>query len=380
MHPARRRRRRDGFARTRDGRGARSGGPRRRGAGRSPRTRRPRRRRLVGRGQRLVSNDTLGRSDASARRDRHPGLGCRPLRGGHGPHSLPPIGLSHRLRGSLALLLDRPRNGGDLSLLCGWLRDLGGGRLVDRLRDFRLCHLDHRRRRWRGRRWRGRRWRGRGRLQEAIALRPPPDAVGLSLDDARGVGLDPDAERETEFERLLVGQPELFGEFMDADLAWQTVPPSGLCCAVARPGSVPRARRPRIPKPTDLARLNISPQRLGEGAAALGRFEAGDVVAQPGAPARAGTEPQCAAPGHANPPHLLAGATGAAADAGADRAQTLSARSAGASAEEAPLWSWAMAAVQASALTASPPSAGCQSCSPVAGSMIHSPSAHSTSP
>ena len=234
--------------------------------------------------------------------------------------------------------------------------------------------------RWRGRRWRGRRWRGRGRLQEAIALRPPPDAVGLSLDDARGVGLDPDAERETEFERLLVGQPELFGEFMDADLAWQTVPPSGLCCAVARPGSVPRARRPRIPKPTDLARLNISPQRLGEGAAALGRFEAGDVVAQPGAPARAGTEPQCAAPGHANPPHLLAGATGAAADAGADRAQTLSARSAGASAEEAPLWSWAMAAVQASALTASPPSAGCQSCSPVAGSMIHSPSAHSTSP
>ena len=47
------------------------------------------------------------------------------------------------------------------------------------------------------------------------------DAVGLRLDDARGVALHPDPQRFAEVERLLVRQPELSGQLVDADLRWQ---------------------------------------------------------------------------------------------------------------------------------------------------------------
>ena len=70
-------------------------------------------------------------------------------------------------------------------------------------------------------------------------------------------------------------------------------------------------------------------------------------------------------------------------DAGTDRAQAVSgccARGSASPASEPSARSCAMAAVHASALIASPPSAGCHRCSPVSGSVIHSPSAHSTSP
>ena len=272
----------------------------------------------------VVPDDTLGRSDAAARGDRH--LGHGGLLGGYGARGRGLGGL--RLRGDgCRRSLGFPRHflglrlggwGGDRH--CGFrgrsrfgrprgrrrLHEFSHRRLVLRRRGLRLIELDHR--------------RGRGRrLEQAIALGPPPDPVGLGFHNARGVGLDPDAEREAEFERLLVGQPELLGELMDADLSWQRVPPSGLR-AVCGPGSVPGARRPRTPKPIDLAPPNVSPQSPPEGPAAPSRVEAGDVGAEPGAPARSGPEPQPAARGHANPEHLRAGSTGATTDTGADGA------------------------------------------------------------
>lgn len=268
----------------------------------------------------VVADDTLGGSNAAARGDRHLGLGGLHL--GHGVHG--------RSLGDLMLLGDggrldslgfarhflklrrRGRDGDRLHRFrrrCGLrgrsrLGRRGHCRLVLRQRSLRLLDLDHRRRRW---------------LEQTIALGPPPDPVGLGLHNARGVGLDPDAEREAEFERLLVGQPELLGELMDADLSWQRWPPSGLR-AVCRPRSVPGARRPRTSKPTDLARPNVSPKSPPEGPAASSRVEAADVGAEPGTTARAGPEPQLTARGHANPEHLRAGAAGATADTGADRA------------------------------------------------------------
>ena len=95
MHAARRRRRRDGFSRTRDGRAPRSQGPGRRGTGGRPLTSLPKRWRRFGDRRRFVSDDTLGRGDAAARGDRHPGFGrarSRPGRGRRGLHHLWPIG------------------------------------------------------------------------------------------------------------------------------------------------------------------------------------------------------------------------------------------------------------------------------------------------
>ena len=376
MHAARRRRGRDGFARTRDGRAPRSEGPGRRGAGGRPLTNLPLWWRLFGRGLRFVSDDTLGRGDAAARGDRHPGFGRPLFRPGRGPRGVRhpwTIGTGQR-RGLLRLLLIGlvgPQDGWALGRRRRRLPGCGGlvtDRLVNRLRGLRRRELDHRR-------------RGR-RLQQTVARCPSPDAVGLGFDNARGVGLDPDAEREAKVERLLIGQRELLGELMDADLAWQSVPPSGPCRAAARPGSVPRTRQPRLLKPIDLDRLNVSPEGPRERSTAPGRVQAGNVVAQPGTAPRPGAEAQSAARVHAHPPQLRAGPASTAADAGANGAQTLSVRSAGISAPLASgaAWSWAAATAQARALTASPPSAGRHSCSPVAGSVIHSPSAHSTSP
>ena len=168
----------------------------------------------------------------------------------------------------------------------------GDGLPVRRLLRLRLHRLDRGRRRrrgwrrrgWRRRRRRRRRWR---RLQQAVALRPSPDPVGLGLDNARGMRLHSDAERDAKIERLLICQSELFGELMDADLAWQRMPPSGPAGAATRPGNAPRAQRPRLPKPSDLARLHVSPQGPYEGAAVFGQVEAGNVLAQPGTPPRA---------------------------------------------------------------------------------------------
>ena len=310
MHPARRRRRRYGLARTRDGRAARPERPgRRSGRGRSL-TRRARRGLLLSRRLRFLSHHPLGGRNAAAGGDSHLGLRRRLSGDGRRGRSLRRFGLPgvdcRRLDGLALRLVGLRRHSRNLGRLFGrgGLDWLDGGGLDVGLRGRRLLDLDHRRRR---------------RLQQAVALCPSPDAVGLGFHDARRVGLDPDTERETEFERLLVGQPELLGELMDADLAWQRVPPSGLLRAVTWSGNVPRTRRPRIPKPIDVARSNVSPKGPPESATAPGRVEAGDVGAQPGSPPRSRPEPQLAARGHANSPHLRARAAGATADAGPDR-------------------------------------------------------------
>ena len=274
--PARRGRRRDGLARTGDGRGSGSHRSSRRGARGRPLTRRTRWSLLLRRRVGVVADDALGGSDAAAGGDRHLGFGG-PLGGRR---------FSGRGLGRLRLGGDGCRSSLGLGRhhrglrLCGWDGDRLYRRRGHRSRRGLGRHRSRRglgRRRGRGglgRRRRGRRSRlGLGlrglrlldldhrwgrRLQQPVAFGPPPDPVGLGLDNARGVGLDPDAERETEFERLLVAQPELFGELMDADLAWQKVPPSGLS-AVCGPGIVPGTRRPRTPKPIYLARPNVSP-------------------------------------------------------------------------------------------------------------------------
>ena len=62
------------------------------------------------------------------------------------------------------------------------------------------------------------------RSQQTVILGASSDSVGLSFDDARRMRLDADAERDTKIKRLLIGQLELFGELVDADLAWQYCP------------------------------------------------------------------------------------------------------------------------------------------------------------
>jgi len=57
----------------------------------------------------------------------------------------------------------------------------------------------------------------------SLALRLAADAVGLGVDDARRVALHPDPERVTEIERLLVGEPELSGQLVHADLRCQVL-------------------------------------------------------------------------------------------------------------------------------------------------------------
>ena len=86
-----------------------------------------------------------------------------------------------------------------------------------------------------------RRWR---RLQQPVAVGSPPHPVGLGLDDARGMRLDSDAERDAKIKRLLICQPELLGELVDADLAWQRVPP------FRESGWRDRPARDRSPGPT----------------------------------------------------------------------------------------------------------------------------------
>jgi hypothetical protein len=58
--------------------------------------------------------------------------------------------------------------------------------------------------------------------RQPVALGAAADAVGLRLLDARGVRLDPDAQREGEIEGFLVRHPELFRELVDPDLRCQS--------------------------------------------------------------------------------------------------------------------------------------------------------------
>ena len=240
MQAARRRRRRDGFSRTRDGRAPRSQGPGRRDTGGRPLTSLPKRRRRFGDRRRFVSDDTLGRGDAAARGDRHPGFGralSRPGRGRRGLHHLWPIGagppvllliglvgpqdgwilgrrvrrlpgrgglgtdklairrpgrrlcvFDHRRRGRRLCVFDHRRPGRRLCVfdhrrpgrrLCVFDHRRPGRRLCvfdHRRPGRRLCVFDHRRRGRRGRRGR--------RLQQTVARCPSPDAVGLGFDNA----------------------------------------------------------------------------------------------------------------------------------------------------------------------------------------------------
>ena len=164
----------------------------------------------------------------------------------------------------------------------------GACRLGNRLLDG--CGRGDRRGRHRIRRRRSDFSGGFQRFEQTVALGSAPHTVGLSFDDARRVGLDSDAEREAEIERLLVAQAELFGELVDADLAWQCVPPSGRARAARSSWESPQRNPPRLSKPSDLAQLHVGAQCPGKRAAAFGGLQAGDVVAQPGTPSGSSTE------------------------------------------------------------------------------------------
>jgi len=82
------------------------------------------------------------------------------------------------------------------------------------------------------------------RFQQPVAFCSSPHPVGLRLDDARRMRLDSDAERDAEIERPLIRQSELLGELVDADLAWQRVPP------FRESGRRDRPARDRSPGPT----------------------------------------------------------------------------------------------------------------------------------
>ena len=56
---------------------------------------------------------------------------------------------------------------------------------------------------------------------QPLALRLAADAVGLSIDDARGVRLHPDTQCEAQVEAFLVGESELFRELMDTKFRCQ---------------------------------------------------------------------------------------------------------------------------------------------------------------
>jgi len=56
---------------------------------------------------------------------------------------------------------------------------------------------------------------------QAVALGTAPDAVGLGILDGGGVALHADAEADGEVERFFVGEPELLGKLVDADLLGQ---------------------------------------------------------------------------------------------------------------------------------------------------------------
>ncbi len=77
---------------------------------------------------------------------------------------------------------------------------------------------------------------------QAFALRLATDPVGLGLLDARGVGLDADAEVHAEIERLLVGEAELLRELVDADLSCQGRLPSPSGLSPCRCTDLPSSR------------------------------------------------------------------------------------------------------------------------------------------
>jgi hypothetical protein len=56
---------------------------------------------------------------------------------------------------------------------------------------------------------------------QTVALGTTSNAVGLRLDDGRGVALDVDAHRQTQVDGLFVGEAELFGELVDAHVLCQ---------------------------------------------------------------------------------------------------------------------------------------------------------------
>ncbi len=62
-------------------------------------------------------------------------------------------------------------------------------------------------------------------LDHALAAGLPPDAVRLSLDDARGMALDPDAEVIAKVDDLFVRETHFSGELVDADFRWHLVFP-----------------------------------------------------------------------------------------------------------------------------------------------------------
>ena len=199
------------WAPLRRGRSGRLGRGRRRGrSGRS--------RRWGGRRSRTAAADQAGRAGRWNVR----GGGCRGCRGRRGCVGRSGLGRSRRRHGARRSFLDRTaarcraaRHGGERSpcrRLAGaavvrpWsgssrLRGLDGlGRLLGR---GGLLGLD--------------------RAAQTFGVGLAADAVGLGVLDGGRVALDPDAQGKGQLEPFLVGQAQLFGQLIDADLLRQVV-------------------------------------------------------------------------------------------------------------------------------------------------------------
>jgi len=57
---------------------------------------------------------------------------------------------------------------------------------------------------------------------QPLALGLAANTIGLGVDDAGGMRLDPDAEIQAQVEAFLVGQPELLGELVDTKFRCQS--------------------------------------------------------------------------------------------------------------------------------------------------------------
>ncbi len=134
------------------------------------------------------------------------------------------------------------------------------------------------------------------RPAQPLGVRLPADPVGLGILDGGRVALDADAQREAQIQCLLVGQPELTAQFVDADLLRQLVPqcpfraPSGTRGPLfshirgRQPSSAGRVGSQRPPEAVDRSGRRCGPEGPGERTAL---FRPGQAVRRPAQPGTA---------------------------------------------------------------------------------------------